>query len=510
MGLLGSIRNFFWAAGADPAPEPIDKAAPSQTSGSDGVVSYGGYLYDGERNPDLTGQRKWTTYTNTINQNVVAVGTRYFTNLLAGTTWHAEPNPAGGADGERGADIVQQGLIDAQMPKPWSNVVKKTSMYRLYGHAFHEWATRTRNDGMVVFAKIEHRPQSTVIRWDKDDEFRPFQGIWQRTRSGRELAIDRSQLFYAVDDTLTDSPDGIGLLRHVVELARRLEVMQRLELAAYQTDLSGTPIGRVPSGELGGTEEERKRKTESFAKFIENRVRHPDILQWFLLDSATYRGADPNTISQIQKWAVEFLRSETPNLPGINTVIGRLQLEIARVLGIEFALVGGGDSAGTYGMHEDKTSMFATTLQATLNEIAAFATNDLARVLVALNGLDPETCTPRLVAEPISTEAIEVVTKALVNIQLAGLLRNDPARDVLRRRMRLPPEPEPTAEELAMLPRTEGPAGDALGGDIGGAGAGADVPVNDLGDTSPDAPTNAPAKPGAKPAPVPPPRKEQR
>jgi hypothetical protein len=127
-------------------------------------------------------------------------------------------------------------------------------------------------------------------------------------------------------------------------------------------------------------------------------------------------------------------------------VIKRVQFEIARVLGIEFALVGA--EGGSYSMHEDKTSMFATNLAVTLSEMGTFATNQLARRLVALNGLDPETCTPKLVAEPISTDAMIDVSKALMNVTLAKLHPLDPARAVIRKRLRLPPEDPATIQAL--------------------------------------------------------------
>jgi len=203
-----------------------------------------------------------------------------------------------------------------------------------------------------------------------------------------------------------------------------------------------------------------------------------------MLDSATFRGANPDSISAIEKWGIEVVKGEigARSLSDLNTTITRIGLEIARVLGIEFALVGGGDSAGSYGMHEDKTSMFATNLQTTLTEISHFGKQQLARRLVALNGLDPDTCTPSLVAEPISTEAIETVTRSLANIALAGLAANDPARPVLRKRMRLPPEPDPIAQAVdAIIPRApKTPAEPKQPKDMA-AVTGADNPSIDLG-----------------------------
>jgi hypothetical protein len=145
--------------------------------------------------------------------------------------------------------------------------------------------------------------------------------------------------------------------------------------------------------------------------------------------------------------------------------IRRVELQIARVLGIEFALMGA-DGKGSYAQHEDKTSMFATNLQTTLNEMGWFATQQLGRRLVARNGLDPDTCCPRLVAEPISTEAVETACRSLALITQAGLAPDDPAENVLRGRLRLPPAPERMAEVMApRAPVAEPDDGDPTGAD---------------------------------------------
>ncbi|MBA3421662.1 MAG: hypothetical protein H0U12_07185 [Thermoleophilaceae bacterium] len=451
MGLFDSIRGIFGGR--------VEKAA-TKLSGSDGVSSYGGYLADGEASAAMRGPKKWTTYTNAINAGIVATGVRYFGNLLAGTEWHVEPNPLGGKDAERAAELVRLGLIEADMPKPWPAIVRKAAMYRLYGFSLHEWKLRRRHDGSWGFAELQHRPQYTVDRWDKPDEMSPVRGIWQRTRSGKEYAVDIEQCLYCVDDTLTDNPDGVGLLRHVIELVRRLERYQDLEGLAYESDMGGTPIGRAPLSELAanaGSDDAAKiqehidRKTSNMRQILSKRIKTPEQLQWLLLDSAPFTGLDKSQISGVQKWAFEILKGETNGLPDINVVIGRLQFEIARVLGVEFALVG--SEGGSYSLHEDKTSMFATNLQVTLAEMGNFATSQLARKLVKYNGLDPETCTPRCVAEPISTDAIETVTRALANLSVAGLAPDDPARNVIRKRLRLPPEPEMTPEMMGALGR---------------------------------------------------------
>jgi hypothetical protein len=462
VGIFGrvgkAISSGFGAFGG--AAPPTSNSKPN---GGDGVQAYGGYLVDNERRPELTGSRKWITYGNATNTAIVATGLRRTLDLLAGTEWHAEPNEYGGRNAQRGADLVTKGLLKASLPKPWSTVVRKAALYKYYGFSLHEWSTKRASDGKIVFADIAHRPQYTVDRWDKPDERMPWQAVSQLTRTGNRWVIPRERLFYAVDDMLTDSPDGTGLMRHIIELVRKLGVFEGLEALAYETDLRGMPIGRAPIGELvakavadsGGDRAKVQsyvtERTQKLANALQAIVKTPDKLQYLLLDSASYTGADENTFSAIQKWGFDLLKGESNGVPEVAAAIGRIQLEIARVLGIEFAMVGGNDSAGSFGMHADKTSAFATTLQTTLTELAAFATNDLARTLVGLNGLDVETCTPKLVAEPISMDAIEGVCRSLAMLSQAGLQPDDEAIGVLRRRMHLPPAPEPTAATMGLL-----------------------------------------------------------
>jgi len=467
MGLFDSVGKAISAAFATGArTTPVTKP-----SGSDGVFAYGGHLPSGERSPDLMALRKWVTYTNALIYPIVATGTYYFTGLLAGTEWHAEPNEMGGADAERGAQIVEEGLLKAQMPRPWSAVVRKAAMFKLMGFSLHEWTVKRRSDGMLVFADIAHRPQHTIDRWDKPSEQEPWQAVSQLSPAGNRYVIPRGRLFYCVDDTLTDSPDGSGQLRPIVELIRRLQVLEGLEGHAYQTDLRGTPLARAPLSELRAlavtrgctTDDQIKEFVASATQVIRdiaaNSAKTPDKVPYMLFESEPFRGADPNVFTNVLKWTFDLVKGETSSLPEVDVLIRRLQMEVARVLGIEFAMMG--SAGGSYSMHEDKTSMFATNLQNTLTAISAYATNDLARVLVGLNGLDPETCTPRLIAEPISTDAIETTCRSLGAMAQSNLPPTWEGWNVILKRMHLPPLPEMSAAMMGVLglgTRGEAPA----------------------------------------------------
>lgn len=445
-------------------------AKAARAPGITGVVSFSGTVSSGERHSDMTGPQKWLTYSNSYNTPVVATGLRYFGNLLAGTEWHCEENPAGGRGARRGRELVEEGLLSSAMLKPWPQIVRKASMYRPLGFSIHATAMRRRPDGMIVYSQIEHRPQHTIEKWNRKSEAEPFHEVVQRSRqSGAEFPIPLDECFYCVDDTLTDSPEGVGLLRHVIEHVRRLGTLEKMEGTALVRDMGGTPLGRAPISDIiaqlgtASASEVTTKVAEAVANLravMENRNKTPEEAMYLLLDSATYRNHD-GTPTGVAKWALEIVRSETANMAQTDVTIRRVELQIARVLGIEFALMGA-DGKGSYAQHEDKTSMFATNLQTTLNELGWFATMQLARRLVARNGLDPDTCTPRLVAEPISTEAVLTATQALANLSMAGATMPPDYEgfDVLLGRLRLPARPEPTLDLMtprARVDRVEDP-----------------------------------------------------
>jgi hypothetical protein len=478
---VGKALSSLFSAGR--APTPV--TAPN---GGDGIQAYGGFLATDERNPALVGLNKWRRFANAHHTAIVATGLRYRCNLLAAAKWHAEPNPRGGRDAERGADIVTQGLLDAQLQRSWQACVRKASMFQANGFSLFEWTVRRRpDDGMIVFSELGHRPPHTIQRWDKPSEQDPWRAVAQLTRQGNEFVIPRERLWYCWDDTLTDMPDGVGLLRHVIELVRRLGVLEGLEGVAYETDVRGMPIGRAPIEELrnlaeqkhgtGATEAQVKGfiadRTRKLRENLENIAKSPDTLQWLLLDSATYKNADQSSVAAVQKWAFDLLKGDGRGLMELDKVIGRLQLEIARVFGIEFAMMGAG-TKGSQAMHVDKTSMLAASLDAALTEISTSGTRDLARPLVALNGLDPDTCTPTLVAEPVDRNDVQQVAQMLLYLSQAGLQANDPAINVLRGWAGVPDAPEPDPAMMGMLGAGRDGAPDPSAGEE-------DVPVDDMG-----------------------------
>ena len=458
-GSIGSAIGSFFGFGGKPAKTPT-----TQASGSDGEMAPGGFPVSFEKNPDLVGTNLQKTLINTLHQTtIVASAVRAYLGLCGSASWHAEANEAGGKNGQKGADLVEFGLIDATMPNPWQQCVEKQSYFHLGGFAIHEWTIRRRKDGRVVFAELGHRPQSTIWRWQKDDERKPLQGVEQLTIWGNRWYMPRERIWYTVDNTLTDSPQGMGILRHVVDPAHRLQLLTRWEAFAYEKDLRGIPVGLAPLEELAAkakTEGLSGQKANDFiagytnplTNLLENHLKGQQNNTALLLSSATYTTKDQaQTPSAVPKWALKLLQGDSGPLDQLNKSIQRITWEIATLLQAEWLLIG--MSNGTYNLHDNKTALMAQAINRTLTRVGDTATADLARPLVSMNGLDPEVCTPKLRADPIASDAVDQVTKSLMQLAMAGapLQPDDPAIDQIRRRLYLDAQPK-VAPDLG-LPR---------------------------------------------------------
>lgn len=473
MGLFDFIFNR--------TKKPITSA-----NGVTGVGAFGGKLITYERSPDLQGRNLYLTLTNMV-ANTISVGAavRYYQNLIGGASWSVEPKEGTGAIGQKAADLVKSGLFEANMPDAWGTCVKRQSLYRMFGFAAHEWTMRKRpKDGMLIFNSIEHRPQATIEFWDMPDKGGPLNGFVQRPLVwGDYYYVPRNRCWYLADNSLTESPDGVGVLRHVIEHSRRLDRYEQLEGFGYETDMRGIPVGRIPYQWLAKYASDNNKdaawlaaQTAPLEKLVANHIKNP--WQGITMDSIPYMtDSQSPTISPVPQFALELLKGSGTGLTEVNNVIERLNREIMRVLGMEFLLMGG-DGKGSLAMHRDKTSMFATSLEAALADLAWSAVHDLVYPLLEMNGIDPEQYAPQVMPDSIATERIEVTVDALFKLAQAGavLMPDDPAIDQIRRRLHLAEQPKLPPEVLGTLARPRMPFSgqpDDQGGGGSPSGAGA-------------------------------------
>lgn len=459
--------------------KPVTKA--KQAPGYDAVAGHFGYIRTGEKDRALQGSRRWTTFAELQRLPPVAVWGRLRNALLSGVTWTVVANESGSPGAEQGVEIVEDGLTRARLKKPF-NALAAESMQgaAAYGFSIHATALGRAKDGDIKYTDIALRPQHSIDEWHRKNDADPaseWTWVRQSADAGRTERIDLAEALYVTNTNgvVSSSPVGVGMLDLIWDRARLHGLYERIEGTEIFSSMGGIPIARIPLGKLlaqlkkdatfaAKTEEEQIAAANAigadFERFIAERYKNPDKLQYWVLDSATYQGADPNTISSIYEWGLEIIKGDLQGLVEIGAKERALILDVARMLGVEHMFIGG-DSTGAYSMHESKIQTLAADLNAELELWSYYADQQLVRRLIAANGLDPDEDAPSLQPSSVMPMDVSKVIAALAQMSMASLPRNGAAEKMLYARLEVPFEerPEPMAPRFG------------FGG--GGAGGGA-------------------------------------
>lgn len=425
-------RSLF---GVPPVPLP----EPFKEQGSSGTAVWGGYIQVKDQSPRWHGPEKYRTAAEiVVNISVVAAGVHYFLNLISHPRWTAQPNPRErhSQEAKDAADFVNDILDNTYTP--WNNIVRHAAMYRFHGFSVQEWIAKIRDDGFIGLENIEVRPQHTIEQWAVDNFGHVF-GIFQRNPQTAELlGLPRDKLLYIAEDALTDSPEGLGVFRHLAEPYARLKRLQELEVRGYERDLRGIPIGRAPMSAINAavksgtiTKEEARGLISTIESIIQMQVKESNT--GVLLDSARYTSTTqggPNITAE-KMWDLELLQGSTGGLAEIALAVERIQREIARVIGVEHLMLG--DQGGSRAVAQDKSRNVYLIASSVLRLIVSSVQRDVLRNIWKLNGLDLRIM-PKLMAEDIAPRDAMEVTTALARMSQAGavLSPDDPAINDVR------------------------------------------------------------------------------
>ena len=321
------------------------KPNPKSTYGTHGAAVWNGYVETTEKSPELSSpHERYRTYTNILlNTAIVAAGVRYFLNLIGDSSWSFN-KADGDTDGEW-AELAEK-MLTSDPRTSWSRIMRRAAMYRFYGFSVQEWTAVRSEDGQFTLLDVSPRAQATIERWDVTPAGEVM-GMTQRSpQTQEEIYLPRAKVMYLVDDSLNDSPEGLGLFRHLVDPNRRLKRYEQLEGYGFETDLRGIPVGRAPfsalaqmvaSGEI--TDEDRARIEEPMREFIRSHIKNPAL--GILLDSQTWQSEDeaarPSTTRQ---WDVDLLTGGATSFAQNAAAIERLNRELAIILGVEQLLLG--------------------------------------------------------------------------------------------------------------------------------------------------------------------------
>lgn len=411
------------------------KPSPFRTAGVSGTAVYGGFIQERESNRDLQGTRKYHTYSNMLaNVSIVAAGTRFFLNLVSNPDWKAvvceEDERPDNFDEARAEELAKKtNLILNDMDTHWNRVVRRTSMFRFHGYSIQELIAVRRPDGMIGLKDIAPRPQQTIEKWDVLESGELLGVVQKAPLTNREIYLPRHKIVYAVDDALSDSPEGLGLFRHCVEASRVVQRYEQLEGWGFETDLRGTPIGRAPlqalqdmvdSGDI--TQDAMNARISGMTSFIENHIRNPKL--GLLLDSMSYESADEaSRASNVRQWDMELMKSGGGSHKEIAEAIERKMREMARVLGVEHLLLGD-NGVGSFAMARDKSHNFALVVDTTIKDLQAVYMRDVITRIFELNGW-PMELRPKLVTDKLKFRNVDEITGALRDMSQAGAMLHE-------------------------------------------------------------------------------------
>lgn len=431
------------------------RVRPTQTEGGPSYSVYSGYLQREEKNKDLAETRaRYILYSNFLaNTLIVGAGVRYFLDLVAKAKWNAIPSDPDNDDAVEAAEFMMEVLEDTRTP--WRRIVRRAAMYKFYGFSIQEWTAKKREDGRFGFLDIEPRAQQTIERWDTDRTGRVM-GIVQRIpQDSFEAYIPRGKLVYVVDDSLTDSPEGLGIFRHMVDEINRLKRFEQLEGFGYETDMRGVPIGYAPLMDLQQKVDEGKLKAsqaksmiDSIRLFMEKHIKGAS--NGVILESEPYRdeGDNATPAGSAKKFSVELLDAGQMGHEAIGTAIERSYRMLAVLLGVEELLLGL-DGTGSFAMSKNKTQKLFLLVQSTMRELEEQFQRDLVDVIWALNGL-PDELKPKLEAENVQFKDIEEIAGALRDLASAGIVvtkDDELAREVFQTMGLTPPEADVFGDE---------------------------------------------------------------
>ena len=399
------------------------RVSPTSTVGVPGVAVYAGYPQSSELSRELLSpEAKYRTYSEILaNRSIAAAGVRYFLNMIATAAWTWSPAEAD-TTGEYAERLEK--ILTKDMLTPWHRVVRRAGMYRFYGFSVQEWTARRHEEGYITFLDIAPRAQRTIHRWDVDPTGNVLGAIQQDPQTAADIYIPRTKVLYVVDDSLQDGPEGLGLFRHMVSAAKRLERYEQLEGYGFESDLRGVPVGYAPFTELAImegagdiNEADRKRIELPLRDFIEKHIVTPN--RGLLLDSDVYRGTgEEGRPISTPKWKLDLLRGGAVSFKENAQAIERLNRELARILGVEQLLLGA-TSTGSLALSQDKTIAFYQIVESVLADLRDAVDKDIVATIWKLNGW-PDEMKPESATEAVAPQDAQAIAQTLRDMATAG------------------------------------------------------------------------------------------
>jgi len=336
--------------------------------GKTGIKWSAGYVYE-EFLPVLQGSRGIKIYRE-MRDNDPIVGACLFAvkQVLRESRWDVKPFDPEDADCKKDAEFLRECMTS--MSHPWSDFVSNILSMLDYGWSWFEQVFKRQKDGKIVWKKIAHRSQSSLEKWELDENG-GIRGMWQRPAPDYRaiyLPIEKSLLFRS--EPAGDNPEGRSILRNAYRPWYYKKAIEEIEGIGVERDLAGLPI-LVPPENLD---------IQSDAPEVK------DAIVWGKKLITNIRRDEQDGVFLPYGWKLELLSSPGKRQFDTTAIIDRYNREIAATVLAQFIMLGM-QRTGSYALAKEQTNLFFLCLEGWADSIATTFNRYAVPTLFRLNGI---------------------------------------------------------------------------------------------------------------------------
>lgn len=426
--------------------DPVSARPNTAELGVTGLRQYGGYIQE-EFLRQLQGDKALQLYSEMLNNSPVVGGVLFLIDMhMRRVPWKVQP---GGEDATslETAAFVESCMHDMSMG--WEDTLSEILSLVPFGWSYHETVYKYRQggdplrpgtfsrytDGMIGWRKLPIRAQVTRWKWQIATDG-GIEGMWQLPPNGQAkpifIPIQKALLFRR--GIHKNNPEGKSALRTAYRPYHFLSRIEEIEGIGIERDLAGLPVAKIPAEIIKANGEDY----QAWQKAIRNVRRNEQ-------DSLIVpSNVDPET--KLPYYSVELLSTGSRRQFDLNQTIERYEKRIALSMLADFLFLGQ-SGVGSHAQTQTRASIFATALDALLDQVCDVFNRHAIPRLLSLNGLSMDN-PPYMEHEPTETPDMQVVADAIAKVTAAGMpLFPDPkVENVVRHYLSLP---EMNEDEIA-------------------------------------------------------------
>jgi len=309
---------------------------------------------------------------------------------------------------KKAAEFLQQCMDD--MENTWEDFIAEALSVLVYGFSFHETIYKVRggfktkskkyhskyDDYKIGWRSLAPRAQSTLARWDFDDEGNAIAFVQSAAPdyTYRTIPLKKGLLFRT--QVHKNNPEGKSPLRGAYTAWYTKKNLEIIEAIGIERDLNGLPVLTAAEGvDLWDDSDENMREQLAAAEAIVSGIKQ---------DAQAGVVLPPG-------WKLELLSASGSTSQDTNKIINRYNYNIAAVLLADIVMLG--SDGGSNALAEVKEELLSSSLESQLQSICAVLNKDAVPTLFAMNGWFPENGFPKIESSHVNKATLKEVALLL-------------------------------------------------------------------------------------------------